>query len=67
MTQVLKIYIIVPIFRFDPAEYQVSEDSGAVSITVSLLGGDLGEFTVTLTATTDDNNTMATAIGNISI
>ena len=58
--------IIVLIFGFDPAKFETDEDSGAVSLSVSLLDGELGAFTVTLTAATEDNNTMATAIGIIN-
>ena len=50
-------------FGFYPNEYEFGEDSGANSVSASLLSGDLGEFTVVLIAATDDNNTDATATG----
>ena len=53
----------VLVFEFDPNEYMVREDDGAVDLSVSLAGGDLGEFTIVLTAATDDNNINANATG----
>ena len=50
-------------FEFDPDVYMVREDDGAVDLSVVLAEGDLGEFTIILTAATDDNNTNATATG----
>ena len=53
----------VLVFEFDPNEYMIREDDGAVDLSVVLAKGDLGEFTIVLTAVTDDNNTIATATG----
>ena len=51
------------VFEFDPDVYMVREDDGAVDLSVALAEGDLGEFSIMLTAATDDNNTKATATG----
>ena len=53
----------VLVLEFDPNEYMVREDDGAVDLSVVLADGNLGEFTIILTAATDDNNTRATATG----
>lgn len=47
-------------FSFDSAEYVFSEDAGAVSLGISLMEGNLGLFTVSLTTATDDSNATAT-------
>ena len=58
----------VLVFEFDPDVYMVREDDGAVDLSVALAEGNLGEFTIVLTAATDDNNTIiATAIGKYVI
>ena len=53
----------VLVFEFDPNEYMVREDVGTVDLSVALAEGDLGEFTIVLTAATDDNNINANATG----
>ena len=57
----------VLVFEFDPDEYMVREDDGAVDLSVALAEGDLGEFTIVLTAVTDDNNINANATGKYVI
>ena len=51
------------VFEFIPDVYKVREGAGAVDLSISLAEGDVGEFTIVLTTVTDDNNTIATAIG----
>ena len=53
----------VLVFEFDPEVYESSEDAVDVDLSVSLAEGDVGEFSIVLTAATDDNNTNATATG----
>ena len=60
---IIILLISVLTIGFDPDEYEFGEDSGANPVSVSLLSGDVGEFTVVLTAATDDSNTDATATG----
>ena len=51
------------VFEFDPEVYESNEDAVDVDLSVSLAEGDVGEFSIVLTAATDDNNTNATATG----
>ena len=56
-------HFTVLVFEFDPNEYMVREDVGTVDLSVALAEGDLGEFTIVLTAATDDNNNNSNATG----
>ena len=51
------------VFGFDPAIYVYEEDVGTGSLSVSLMEGNLGEFTLILIAATDDTSTAATSLG----
>ena len=64
-TNFLYMYLLVLVFGFDNATYQVREDEGEVRTSVSLLGGDPGEWEVLLTVATEDLHSNATAQGNI--
>lgn len=48
------------ILGFNSTEFTFIEDSGTNAIPVSLLSGNLGDFTVFLTANTDSDTTTAT-------
>ena len=59
----VSLFITELVFGFDPAIYEYEEDVGTGSLSVSLMEGNLGEFTLILIAATDDNSTAATALG----
>ena len=53
-------------FGFDPVDYEFRKGSETNLVNVSLLSGDLGEFTVVLTAdTADEDNMNGTATGEL--
>ena len=52
-------------FGFHPAIYEYEEDVRTGSLSVSLIEGNLGEFTLIVIAATDDNSTAATTLGKL--
>ena len=50
-------------FGFNPVTYSTNEDAGSQALTAILEDGNLGDFSYTLTAATDESNALATATG----
>jgi hypothetical protein len=58
-------YLLPVVFSFDPVQHNFSEGDGDVSLSVSLVSGDIGDFTIQVTAATDDSSSAATATGKV--